>query len=239
MPSIALLAPVLLPLVAAGVITVFGLSGFNVGPFAASAGVWAALLALLAIWLTVRSTQELNLGPLGFGSRLDLRIDAVAFAFGLMVLVPSALLLTLQTRTWADATLGLLGVAAAMGAIVARAGVVTSFAASGGARRGDPLPAGLLSACSGLRDGRRALSAPGFQRGAGVARGPGRTRSGGARPGRDHTTRISERGNSRSWWVRLDDARARHPAWCQRRTHRARDGGSDDRMPVPTSGSRR
>jgi len=38
MPSIALLAPVLLPLIAAGVITAFGLSGFNAGALAVSAG---------------------------------------------------------------------------------------------------------------------------------------------------------------------------------------------------------
>ena len=129
MPSIALLAPVLLPLIAAGVITAFGLSGFNIGSLAVSAGAWTALIALMAIWLTVRSTQELNLGPLGFGSRLDLRVDAVAFAFGLMVLVPAALLLTLQQRTWQEATLGLLGVASAVGAIESGAVVLTALAA--------------------------------------------------------------------------------------------------------------
>ncbi|HYR50953.1 MAG TPA: hypothetical protein VES90_12270, partial [Candidatus Eisenbacteria bacterium] len=129
MPSIALLAPVLLPLIAAGVITAFGLTGFNAGPLVVSAGAWAALIALMAIWLSVRSTQELNLGPLGFGSRLDLRVDAVAFAFGLMVLVPAALLLTLQRRTWQEATLGLLGVASAMGAIEAGAVILTALAA--------------------------------------------------------------------------------------------------------------
>jgi len=127
MPSIALLAPVVLPLIAAGVITAFGLSGLNVGPLAVSAGAWAALIALMAIWLAVRSTQELNLGPLGFGSRLDLRVDAVAFAFGLMVLVPGAVLLTLQQRTWQEATLGLLGVAAAMAAIEAGAAILTAL----------------------------------------------------------------------------------------------------------------
>jgi hypothetical protein len=127
MPSIALLAPVLLPLVAAGVITALGLSRLSVGPVSVSAGAWASLIALVAIWVTVRSTQELTLGPLGFGSRLDLRIDAVAFAFGLMVLVPAALLLTLQQRTWQEATLGLLGVAAAMGAIEAGAVVLTAL----------------------------------------------------------------------------------------------------------------
>lgn len=129
MPSIALLAPVLLPLIAAGVITAFGLGGFNAGPLPVSAGAWAAVVALLAIWLTVRSTQELNLGQLGFGSRLYVRVDTVAFAFGLMTLVPAALLLTVQRRSWPEATLGLLGVAAAMGAIEAGAVVLTALAA--------------------------------------------------------------------------------------------------------------
>jgi hypothetical protein len=128
MPSIALLAPVVLPLIAAGIITVFGLSGFNLGSIAVGAGVWASVLALLVIWVPLRATQELNLGPLGYGSNFQLRIDAVGFAFGLMVLVPAALALTLQTRTWQEATVGLLGVAAAMGAIEAGGVVVTAIA---------------------------------------------------------------------------------------------------------------
>jgi len=114
MPSIALLAPVLLPLIAAGVITVSGLSGFNLGRIAAGAGALVAVIALLGLWLPVRSSQELNFGQLGFGSPFALRIDAVAFAFGLMVLVPSALLLTFQRRTWQEATVGVLGMASAM-----------------------------------------------------------------------------------------------------------------------------
>ena len=130
MPSIALLAPVVLPLIAAGVVTAFGLSGFNLGRIAAGAGAWAALVALLAIWLPVRSTQELNLGQLGFGSPFALRIDAVAFAFGLMVLAPAALLLTLQRRTWQEATAGALGMASAMAAIES-GGVVLAALAGG------------------------------------------------------------------------------------------------------------
>ena len=128
MPSIALLAPVLLPLIAAGVITVFGLSGFNLGRIAAGAGAWAAVAALLLIWIPIRSTQELTLGQLGFGSAFALRIDAVAFAFGLMVLVPAALLLTLQRRAWQEATVGALGVAAAMAAIESGGVVLTALA---------------------------------------------------------------------------------------------------------------
>ncbi|HVS49929.1 MAG TPA: hypothetical protein VHJ99_13660 [Candidatus Dormibacteraeota bacterium] len=128
MPSIALLAPVVLPLLTAGVIAIFGLSGFNLGPIAVGAGAWAALAALLILWLPVRSTQVLNLGPLGFGASLELRIDAVAFVFGLMVLVPAALVLTLQSRKWQEATIGVLGVAAAMGAIEAGGVVLTALA---------------------------------------------------------------------------------------------------------------
>src|SRR6266851_1308843 len=129
MPSIALLAPVLLPLVAAGVITAFGLGGFNLGPLAVGAGAWGSALALVVLWLPVRSTQELNLGQLGFGSPFQLRIDAVAFAFGLMVVVPAALVLTLQRRTWQEAAIGALGVAAAMLAIEAGGVVLTAYAA--------------------------------------------------------------------------------------------------------------
>src|ERR1700674_2698488 len=142
MPSIALLAPVLLPLIAAGVITAFGFGGFNFGQIAAAGGAWAALLALLALWLPLRSTQELNLGPLGFGSPFQLRIDAVAFAFGLMVLVPAALVLTLQRRSWQEAALGALGVAAAMGAIEAGGGGVPPAAGGNAAPAGGSQPAG-------------------------------------------------------------------------------------------------
>src|ERR1700687_4530670 len=128
MPSFVLLAPVLLPLIAAGVITAFGLSGFNLGPLVVGAGAWAAVVALLIIWLPLRATQELNLGPLGYGSNFQLRIDAVAFGFGLMVLLPAALVLTLQPRTWQEATVGLLGVAAARGAGGAGGVVLTALA---------------------------------------------------------------------------------------------------------------
>src|SRR6202171_3885030 len=130
MPSFVLLAPVLLPLIAAGVITAFGLSGFNLGPLVVGAGAWAAVVALLIIWLPLRATQELNLGPLGYGSNFQLRIDAVAFGFGLMVLLPAALVLTLQPRTWQEATVGLLGVGSAMGAIES-GGVVLAALAGG------------------------------------------------------------------------------------------------------------
>ncbi|MGA8922037.1 MAG: hypothetical protein WB682_02745, partial [Candidatus Dormiibacterota bacterium] len=119
MPSIAVLGPILIPLIAAAVITGFGLAGVDLGRIACAVGAWGSVAALLVLWLSVRSTQQLNLGPLGFGSSLVLRIDALGFAFGLIVAVPAAVLLSLQPRTWQEATVAIVGVAAAVTAIEA------------------------------------------------------------------------------------------------------------------------
>ena len=83
----------------------------------AAAGAWAALAAVAVLWLTVRSTQELSLGPLGFGSGLDLRIDGVGVVFGVIALTPAALLLTLQRRGWQESTVASLAIAAVVLAI--------------------------------------------------------------------------------------------------------------------------
>src|SRR5260370_40850860 len=119
MPSAAVLGRVVLPLVAALVVAVFGLAGMNLGPFARALGAWGPATALVAVWLPVRSSLELLLGQLGYGSSLDLRIDGVSFAFGLMIVVPAALLLTLQPRTWPETAVSLLAVASAMAAVEA------------------------------------------------------------------------------------------------------------------------
>src|SRR2546423_3275537 len=99
MPSAAVLAPVVLPLVAGVVIAVFGFAGMSLGRVAAAVGAWGAVAALLAVWIPVRSSLELTLGALGYGSSFDLRIDAVTFAFGLMIATPTAVLLTPPPRT--------------------------------------------------------------------------------------------------------------------------------------------
>jgi hypothetical protein len=117
------------PIVAAVVIAAFGLAGRSLGPFAAI-GAWGSAVVLCIAWLTVRTTQVLTLGPLGFGSSLVVRIDSVAFAFGLMVVVPAAVLLTLQPRAWQDATIATLGVGAAMAALEAGDVVLTAIAGS-------------------------------------------------------------------------------------------------------------
>ena len=128
MPSAAVAAPVILPLAAAAVIAIFGLAGINLGRPAAAAGAWATVASLFAIWLPIRASLELVLGQLGYGSALDLRLDAVSFAFGLMITVLAAVLLTLQPRPWPDATIALLGVGSSLAAIEAGGVVLTAIA---------------------------------------------------------------------------------------------------------------
>src|SRR5438874_4453537 len=130
MPSAAVVAPIVLPLIAAAVIAGFGASGVNLGRMAAGIGAWSSALALVAVWLPVRSSLELILGQLGYGSTFDLRLDAVSVAFGLMIVVPAAVLLTLQPRTWQESALAMLGVAAAMAAVEAGGVVLTALAGS-------------------------------------------------------------------------------------------------------------
>src|SRR4030081_1736754 len=102
MPPLALLAPIALPLVAGGLTAALGLAGVKPGRAIVGAGAWGALLALFLVWLPVRAPQGLNLGPLGFGAGLALRLDGVALAFAVVILLPSAILLTLQPRTWQE-----------------------------------------------------------------------------------------------------------------------------------------
>ena len=128
MPSAAVLGPVVIPLLAAAVIAAVGLARFDLGRTAGAGGAWGCVATLLALWLPVRSSVELILGQLGYGSALDLRIDGVTFAFGLMIAVPIAVLLTLQPRAWPQTALSLLALAAAMAAVEAGGVVLTAIA---------------------------------------------------------------------------------------------------------------
>ena len=112
MPPIALLAPVALPIAAALIAAATSRFGEGIARVVAATGAWAALAAVAVLWLTVRSTQELSLGPLGFGVGLDLRLDGIAVLFGVIALVPAALLLTLQQRGWQESTVASLAIAA-------------------------------------------------------------------------------------------------------------------------------
>ena len=128
MPSVAVIVPVLLPLVAAAVIALIGLGGMDLGRAAAAIGSWGSVLALIVVWAPIRSSLELALGPLGFGSSFDMRIDGVTFAFGLMIATPTAILLTLQPRAWPQAAVSLLALASAVFAVEAGGVVLTAIA---------------------------------------------------------------------------------------------------------------
>jgi len=101
--------------------------GEGIARVAAAAGAWAALAAVAVLWLAVRSTQELSLGPLGFGSGLDLRLDGVGVVFGVIALTPAALLLTLQRRGWQESTVASLAIAAVVLAIESGNMVLTAI----------------------------------------------------------------------------------------------------------------
>src|SRR5467141_1089364 len=130
MPSIALIAPVAIILATAGAVALCGVAGWKIDRFVLAGGAWVAIVALIALWAPVRSTQELNAGQLGFGP-FDLRLDAVAFLFALAIMVPSAVLLTMQQRSWQEGTVAALGLAAAVLAV--EAGGVLLTALAGGA----------------------------------------------------------------------------------------------------------
>jgi len=127
-PSVVVVAPVAVPLAAAAVMAAFGFAGFDLGRVAAAAGGWGAVAAVVAVWAPIRSSLELTLGPLGFGSSFDMRLDGVSFAFALMVATPAAILLTLQRRDWPQAVVSLLALAASLAALESGGVVLTAIA---------------------------------------------------------------------------------------------------------------
>ena len=123
-----LLVPVALPLAGAAVAAILGRRARGVARAAAGTSAWLSAVATVAIWFPVRSTQELSLGQLGFGSSLELRLDTIGMFFALVVLIPAAALLTLQARTWQENTVAALGVAAAVLAVEGGGVLITAIA---------------------------------------------------------------------------------------------------------------
>ena len=128
MPPIAVVGPVAMPLAGAAAVAVLGAAGLRLTRPVAALFAWATLAAVLAVWLPVHSSLELALGQLGYGSSLDMRLDAVAFAFGLMVCVPVAVLVTWQPRDWHESSLALVALGASLAAIEAGGVVLTAIA---------------------------------------------------------------------------------------------------------------
>ena len=114
MPPAILLAPIAFPAAAAVVAPVFARTGGTIPRAVAAIGAWGALGTIAAIWIAVHATQELSVGPLGFGASAELRLDGIAVIFSLITLLPAATLLTLQPRGWQESTVASLAIAAAM-----------------------------------------------------------------------------------------------------------------------------
>src|SRR5436853_4665981 len=128
MPPIALVLPVALPLAAGATAVVANRLAAGACRAIAAFGVWAGAAAIVAVWLPLRSTLELSLGTLGLGVAIGLRLDAVAVVFGLAILIPIALLLTLQARPWQESAVIALGAASALLATEASDVVLTALA---------------------------------------------------------------------------------------------------------------
>ena len=118
----SLIAPqtlVLAPSALLGAAAVLGwllwLRGRNAARWVAAAAAWLALLVLVAGWAAAgRVTVELNLPGSIAGAPLALRMDAISVAFGLVVLLPTALLFTFQPRSGGQASLAALATSAAL-----------------------------------------------------------------------------------------------------------------------------
>lgn len=126
MPAQALLLPI--GCLAAGALLAgpFGRLSEGAGRTVAAVAAWAAVVAMLAVWLPQRSPLEQTFAELGAGIRLAVRVDAVSFAFGLYVTVPAALLLTFQ-RVRSPA-LGALATAAALLSVEASGLILAALA---------------------------------------------------------------------------------------------------------------
>ena len=92
----------------------------------AAVAAWSALAAVLVLWMPTRNALDVDLGDLGAGVRLAVRLDAVSFAFSLLILLPSALLLTFAPLV--APVRSLLAIAAAVLAVQSAGLVLATFA---------------------------------------------------------------------------------------------------------------
>src|SRR5438105_52333 len=128
MSSIGLAVPVALPAVAALVTWALDQVGLRLGGLLCAAAAWLAVGVLLLTWLPGRTIVEVSSGFLAPGIQLGLRLDAVSFAFELLLLVPAALLLTFQSRLAHQGALAGLAVSAASTAVAASGLVLAALA---------------------------------------------------------------------------------------------------------------
>jgi formate hydrogenlyase subunit 3/multisubunit Na+/H+ antiporter MnhD subunit len=132
MPAASVLAPPALLAAAAALGWALELAGARSTRLPAAVAAWLALGVLLAGWAaTGRGTLELNLPGTLAGAPLALRMDAISVAFGLVVLLPTAMLLTFQRRSAGEASLASLAASASLLATAAGSVLLTAVALGG------------------------------------------------------------------------------------------------------------
>src|ERR1700730_4330070 len=115
MPAASVLAPSALLAAAAALGWALERLGVHASRWLAARAARPALAVLLATWwATGRATLELNLPGTLAGAPLALRLDAIGVAFGLVVLLPVALLFTFQRRSSAEASVAALAASASL-----------------------------------------------------------------------------------------------------------------------------
>lgn len=118
-PGVQLLLPVAVPAAAALLTWAAAAVSVPLGRYPAVVSAWLSVLALGGLWLPSRSALELHGPSLGPVAAFGLRLDAVAFVFGLAVALPAALLLTFQRRNGLTAAAAALALSAALLTVLA------------------------------------------------------------------------------------------------------------------------
>jgi hypothetical protein len=129
MPAASVLAPPALLAAAAVVGWALELAGVRATRALTAVAAWLAIVVLLASWAaTGRGTLELNLAGTVAGAPPALRLDAISAAFGLVVLLPTAMLLSFQRRAGREASVASLAAAASLLATEAGSVLLTAVA---------------------------------------------------------------------------------------------------------------
>jgi hypothetical protein len=131
MPTASVLVPPGLLLAAGLLAWCLGRAGIRRVDLLLAGGTALALASVLGIWFGAgRVALELNLPGSLAGAPLNLRLDAITAAFGAIVLLPAAILFSVQRRGPDEAAVAALAAAAALLAVEAASVLLTAVALS-------------------------------------------------------------------------------------------------------------
>ena len=117
MPVAALPLPILALAAGAAISRLAGRRFPVIAQPVAAAAIWVAAILLAAEWALLRAPLTASFLDLGDGARLAIRLDAAAFAVGILILVPVAMVTTFRRVT----TPALIALTAAAGLLVIQA----------------------------------------------------------------------------------------------------------------------